>query len=134
VKLDVDANPATAAHYGIRGIPAVKAFRDGRVVDEFVGVRSPQLIASFLDGLLGPTPADRLIDELRASGEHPAVLAALEANDHERALELLLERARETSGEERDEVRRLMVELFNALGQEDPLAVRYRKQLAAALY
>jgi putative thioredoxin len=133
-KLDVDANPATAGHYGIRGIPAVKAFRNGQVVDEFVGVRSPQLVATFLDWLLGPSAEDRLLEELRGSGEEPDVLAALEAGDHERALELLLARVRSTSGEERDRVRQLMVELFNAIGQDSPLASRYRRQLATTLY
>src|SRR5438045_7055434 len=55
-KVDVDANPALAGHYEIRGIPAVKAFRDGRVVAEFTGAQSPASVSSFLDGLLGPSP------------------------------------------------------------------------------
>src|SRR3954451_10845579 len=39
VKLDVDANPQTAESFGIRGIPAVKAFRDGNVVGEFLAAQ-----------------------------------------------------------------------------------------------
>ena len=48
-KLDVDANPQIATHYEIRGIPAVKAFRDGQVVREFVGAQSPAGVSTFLD-------------------------------------------------------------------------------------
>jgi len=40
--VDVDANPQLAAHYGVSGIPAVKAFRNGQIVSEFTGVRSAQ--------------------------------------------------------------------------------------------
>jgi putative thioredoxin len=129
-KVDVDANPGLANEYGIQGIPAVKAFRRGAVAEEFVGMRSPQAVAAFLDGLTGPSAAETLLDELRAEGRWPDVVAAVDAGDHERALELLLERL----DEDREGVRRLMVALFQELGAEDPLAVRFRRRLSAALF
>ena len=133
-KVDVDANPALAQHYEIRGIPAVKAFRNGRVVAEFTGAQPPQAVAAFLDGLLGPTEGERLLDDLRERGDQAEVVAALETGDHERALELLLEQARASDGERRDEIRRFMVALFAELGQDHSLSSRFRRQLATALY
>jgi putative thioredoxin len=133
-KLDVDANPHIADHYGISGIPAVKAFRNGKVVSEFVGVRSAQGVASFLDELTGPTAGERLLDELRESGGEPELVAALEAGDYERALQLLLDEVATADSERRDRVRELMVAIFGELGQEDPLATAYRRKLATALY
>jgi putative thioredoxin len=47
-KLNTDHNQAIAMQYGIRGIPAVKAFRDGRVVDEFVGAQPEPMVRQFL--------------------------------------------------------------------------------------
>jgi putative thioredoxin len=133
-KVDVDANPALAQHYGIRSIPAVKAFRNGQVVSEFIGAQPPQSVGAFLDGLLGPTAGEQLLDELRERGDQPEVVAALEAGEHERALELLLEQARTSDGDRRDEIRRFMVALFAELGQDHPLSSRFRRQLATALY
>ncbi len=133
-KLDVDANPQVASHYGISSIPAVKAFKDGKVVSEFVGVRSAPGVAAFLDELGGPSAGERLIEELRQSGDEPEVLRALERGDHEAALALLLEEARSGPPERRDRVRELMVAIFAELGQEHPLSTSYRRQLAAALY
>ena len=133
-KVDVDANPALAQHYGIRGIPAVKAFRNGQVVDEFTGALPPQAVAAFLDKLLGPSAGQLLLEQLREQGDRAEVVAALEAGDHERALELLLEEAGAADGEHRDEIRQFMVALFTELGQEHPLSIRYRRLLATALY
>ena len=133
-KLDVDANPEIARHYGIQSIPAVKAFRKGQVVDEFVGALSPQGVATFLDGLTGPSAGERLVEELRESGDEPELLAELEAGEYERALERLLKEAQTAEPERRDRVRELMVAIFTELGQEDPLATAYRRKLASALY
>src|SRR5438477_11959160 len=89
-KLDVDANPQLADHYGVRSIPAVKAFREGRVVAEFTGAQSAPSVARFIDELLEPRV--RLVDELRETGGDPEVVSALDSDDFERALALLLER------------------------------------------
>jgi putative thioredoxin len=58
-KVDVDQNQALATGFGIQGIPAVKAFRDGKVVDEFVGARPPAAVEEFFDGLV-PDEAEEL--------------------------------------------------------------------------
>ena len=72
-KLDVDANPRTAQAYGIQGIPAVKAFRDGRVVADFVGAQPAAAVSRFLDGL-APSKADQLV----RNGDEASLRQALE--------------------------------------------------------
>jgi putative thioredoxin len=190
-KLDTDANPGLAREYGIQGIPAVKAFRDGTVVDEFVGVQPPAAVERFFDGLV-PSEADRLVASgeeaqlrralelqpgradaatalallLRERGDDAGALAvlensaggfqaegltarirleqapdidvapALDALDDERfaeAVDLLLE-ALPGATTHRDDLRRLLVAVFDRLGVEDPVARDGRRRLAAALY
>jgi putative thioredoxin len=133
-EVDVDANQRLADEYGIRGIPAVKAFRNGRVVKEFVGAQPPQTVAAFLDELLAPSPGERLVAELRESGERPELLAALDAGEYESALQQLLSEVQSLNGDARDEIRRLMLAVFDELGTEHELTQRYRRRLAAALY
>jgi putative thioredoxin len=133
-KVDVDANPGLSAMFGVQGIPAVKAFKDGRVVSEFVGARSPVAVATFLDELLAPPRTDGVVDGLRASGELPNVLAALEADDPEHALDLLLAEIPGAAAERRDWLRELALAIFHDLGHDDPVTVAYRRRLAAALY
>jgi putative thioredoxin len=133
-KVDVDANPGLAATFRVQGIPAVKGFRDGRVVAEFVGAQPPARVASFVDELLAPPRIEGVLDELRASGELPEVLVALEAGDSERALALLVEGISEAPPEERTRRRELAVAIFDHLGQDDPVATTYRRRLATALY
>jgi thioredoxin len=134
VKVNVDESPELGARFGVRGIPAVKAFRNGEVVAEFVGAQPPARVAAFLDDLLAPPAAHRLLAELREDGADPALVEALERGDHERALELLLAEVRATEGARRDDVRSMMVALFADLGLEHPLSMRFRRELAAALW
>jgi putative thioredoxin len=133
VKVDVDTNTALAQQFGVSGIPAVKAFRDGRVVKEFVGAQSPTSVELFLDDLLAPR-ADTLVEELRASGDLPDVVAALDAGDLERALDLVVTAVPAAEREERERLRELAVALFERIGQDDPLVTGYRRRLASALY
>ena len=72
-KVDTDANPRLASAFQIQGIPAVKAFRDGAVVDEFVGAQPPQAVERFLDGLF-PSEADGLVEQ----GDEASLRDALE--------------------------------------------------------
>jgi putative thioredoxin len=72
-KVDTDANPRLAAAFRIQGIPAVKAFRDGRVADEFTGAQPAANVERFLDSLL-PSEADGLV----AGGGEEELRRALE--------------------------------------------------------
>ncbi len=193
VKVDTEASPELARRFRIQSIPAVKAFRDGRVVDEFVGLLRPQQVDAFIERLL-PTAAEialRAGDEaslraaLEADGRHlgvrlalgrallgrgapheardvlreaahdpvgagllaraelsadpaadPEAAAALDrlADDPEGALEALLAAVRTAGGERRDRLRAVMVGVFAERTGDDPLVLRYRRQLATALY
>ena len=55
VKLDVDNNPQTAMKYGIRSIPSLLFFKDGKPVDQMVGVVPKRVLAEKLDTLAGQT-------------------------------------------------------------------------------
>ena len=72
-KLDTDANQNIARAFQIQGIPAVKAFKDGRVVDEFVGALQPAQVERFFDGLV-PNEVDGLV----AAGDEASLRRALE--------------------------------------------------------
>ena len=74
-KLDADNNQATAARYGVRGLPTVKAFRNGEVVDEFTGAQPPLVVERFVAGLV-PSEAD----ELAGGGDEQSLRRALEVD------------------------------------------------------
>jgi putative thioredoxin len=72
-KVDTDANQQIAQEFGIQSIPAVKAFKDGKVVAEFVGAQPPAAIETFLNEFV-PSKADRLAEE----GDEESLRKALE--------------------------------------------------------
>ena len=51
-KLDVDANPVTTAKYGIRGIPDLLLFKDGKLVEQIVGVQPKEKIVASIEAQL----------------------------------------------------------------------------------
>lgn len=70
-KVDVDAAQQLAARYGVRGIPAVKGFRDGEVVAEFVGAQPRAQVEAFLDELV-PSEADQLVSRAEQGADDAA--------------------------------------------------------------
>ena len=55
VKLDVDNNPQAAMQFGIRSIPSLLFFKDGKPVDQMVGVVPKKTLQEKLDSLVGQT-------------------------------------------------------------------------------
>lgn len=61
-KVNVDENSRLSVRYGIQGIPAVKAFRNGEVAAQFVGAQPEPVVRRFIDGLV-PSPAEQAVEE-----------------------------------------------------------------------
>ncbi len=94
-KVDVDSNQGLAGRFGVQGIPAVKAFRDGKVVDEFTGAVPPAKVEAFFDGL-APSRADQLL----AAGDELSLREAFELEPRRADVALALAKARLARGAE----------------------------------
>jgi len=88
-KVDVDSNQRLAAQFQVQGIPAVKAFRDGAIADEFVGALPPAKVEAFFDSL-APSRAD----ELLAAGDELSLREAAELEPGRADLAVALAKAR----------------------------------------
>ena len=95
-KVDVDANKALAARYGVQGIPAVKAFRDGEVVDEFVGAVPKAKVEALLRRPAVPSTADELLEK----GDELSLREAAELEPRRADIAVALGRARLERGAE----------------------------------
>jgi len=118
-KLDTDANPRIAGAFGIQSIPAVKAFRDGRVVSEFVGAQPPAAVARFLDELL-PSEADGLVE----AGDEEGLRRALDLEPGRADAAVALGRLLAERGE-RDEALSVLANVAGSFAA-DGLAARLR--------
>jgi putative thioredoxin len=102
VKVDVDANPRTAATFQVQSIPAVYAIRDRKVVDSFIGALPEPAVRQWVAGLTPPpTEAERLI----TAGDEQSLRQALELEPaNERAVlglaAVLVDRGAESDREE----------------------------------
>jgi len=94
-KVDVDSNQALAARYRVQGIPAVKAFRDGKVASEFVGAVPKAKVEELFDSLV-PSRAD----ELLARGDELSLREASELEPRRADIAVALARARLERGAE----------------------------------
>jgi len=185
VKVDTDSNPRISQQYGIQSIPAVKAFKDGKVIDEFVGALPPAQVNRFLDRIV-PSEADALVAEggeanlrralelepsridakvalarlvpreealellanstgFAAEGlaarlrleEDPNLaeaFAAIDRGDVEPGIDTLIAAIPDSTGDQREDLRRAVVGILDELGVEHPVAREARRKLASALY
>ena len=61
-KLNVDDNPNLALRFNVRSIPNVKAFRDGQIVSEFLGLQPEARVREFVRNL-APSQIDLLLEK-----------------------------------------------------------------------
>ena len=94
-KVDVDSNQGLAGSFGVQGIPAVKAFRNGEVADEFVGALPPARVEAFFDSL-APSQAD----ELLAAGDELSLREASELEPRRADIAVALAKVRLERGAE----------------------------------
>ena len=124
VKVNTDENQGISAAFQVQGIPAVKAFKDGREVAAFVGAIPPAKVESFFDALV-PSEAEQLV----AAGDEASLKRALELDPGRRDARVKLAQLLFDRGE-RDEALALIEGLDGDFAAEG-LAARIRLEKEA---
>ena len=124
VKVDVDANPALSQGYGVQGIPAVKAFRNGKVVAEFVGAQPAAAVERFFDSLR-PSEAELLVQK----GDEASLRRALQIEPGHAPAAVPLARSLHGRGQ-MDEALEILGKVHGSFAA-DGLAARIRLERAA---
>jgi putative thioredoxin len=78
-KLDTDSNQRISAAFRVQGIPAVKAFKDGKIAAEFTGAIPPAQVEAWFDQLV-PSEAELAAEAAATSGDEDELRAALAEN------------------------------------------------------
>ena len=115
-KVDVDANPVLAQTFGIQGIPAVRAWKDGVEVAEFVGALPEPQVREWLKQL-GPSAADLDLEQAEK---------AIATGDDEKAHALLKDVLKEEPGNDRARSILERLEVSMRAGNVDENEVRNR--------
>jgi putative thioredoxin len=126
-KIDVDANQALAGRYGVQGIPAVKAFRDGAVASEFVGAVPKARVEEFFDAL-APSRAD----ELLAAGDELSLREASELEPQRADIAVALARKRLERGAEDEALEAVEPHTGDFAAEGIAARVRLKKQGVAS--
>jgi putative thioredoxin len=119
VKVNTDENQSLSRSFQIQGIPAVKAFKDGREVAQFVGAQPPAQVERFFDSLV-PSEAEQLV----AKGDEASLRKALELEPTRRDARVKLARILYEQGK-KDEALELIAGIEGDFAAEG-LAARIR--------
>ncbi|OGA33436.1 MAG: hypothetical protein A3F75_02805 [Betaproteobacteria bacterium RIFCSPLOWO2_12_FULL_64_23] len=128
-RVNSDEHPQLSARFGVRGIPNVKAFVDGKLADEFTGALPESGVRAFIDRLI-PTPGERLRRTARA------LVTQGNFDEAERHLRSALELDPENRAVRLDLVELLLAKNSHAEADEmfAPIPERERDERADKLY
>ena len=151
-KLNTEEEQELATQFGIRSITTVKLFRNGEVVDEFMGALPEQGVRQFLDKHIVDESAvaeerarqlkvfeDELAGITTATDPdspealHRLALGKVLDEDYDAAMDLLLQLMRQDRNYDDDAGRRNLLKLFDLLG-DDPRVGNYRRRMTSLLY